>query len=157
MQMQSLRSCFALGSIVVFLGTFGCGGGPSSVSGKVSYNGVPVTGGSITFLMPDGKTKIPGSIDQNGNYTAQTKLTGKAEVSIETESVKKASGILASNPMTKTGAEITGEMKGKMGTTLGSGLPQYVKIPSKYADPKTSGLTVEMKSGNTTQDFNLTD
>ena len=34
---------------------------------------------------------------------------------------------------------------------------QYVKIPSKYANPQGSGLTTTLKAGDNTYDINLTD
>ena len=37
------------------------------------------------------------------------------------------------------------------------GLPPHVAIPPKYKDPKTSGLTWDVKGGRNTKDFDLTD
>jgi hypothetical protein len=54
---------------VVCLATLtGCGGKTNSVSGKVTHNGQPVTGGSITFL-PQGEGKpAAANVDASGNY-----------------------------------------------------------------------------------------
>jgi hypothetical protein len=35
--------------------------------------------------------------------------------------------------------------------------PEYVKIPAKYADPSSSGLSVTVKRGKNEHDFPLTD
>jgi hypothetical protein len=42
------------------------------------------------------------------------------------------------------------------GTDMSKVTP-YVPIPAKYKDPKTSGLTWDVKGGNNPKDFVLTD
>ena len=143
------RICASAGSMLLFIGIIGCGGGPSTVSGKVTYKGAPVTGGTITLNF-DGKPQAPGSIDSNGNYAIQTTTTGKATLTIETESLKSRGPTMPA---------MLPEMKDKGVAPMpkGGGGPEYMKIPSKYADVKTSGLSMEVKSGSNPKNWELVD
>src|SRR5437763_12292637 len=60
-------------------GTVGCGGGKGTVSGKVSYNGQPVTDGRVSFLGPDG-IPVEARIEPNGEYRAVDVPLGEAKV-----------------------------------------------------------------------------
>ena len=144
---KCLRVCASAGSVLLFLGLLGCGGGPSSINGKVSYKGVPVTGGNISFDFGADK-RISAMIDAKGNYSVQTPHTGKATVAIETESLKNT-GNLTPLPGVADKEKIT--------AGLPSGSASYVKIPAKYADAKSSNLTADIKSGTNPKNFELTD
>lgn len=140
------RVCASLGIMLLFYGALGCGGGPTTVSGKVSYKGAPVTGGSIKFTFDGGK-EDSGGIDQRGNYSLQVTSHGKARVSIETESIKGA-GVDALAP---PGGE-------KLNVpAMPGGEYTYVQIPARYADPGSSNLTVDVKTGTQTKNWELTD
>lgn len=149
MSKSSRPFCVWIGCMLLFIGIVGCGGGPANINGKVSYKGVPVTGGAITLTFDDGKQTI-GSIDGTGKYTIQSVTTGKAKVTVNTESVK-ASGL----------PKMPGMQKDASGAALpvaaGADATSYMKIPSKYADPQKSDLTYDVKSGAHTKDFDLTD
>jgi hypothetical protein len=147
---KCLRVCASAGSVLLFLGLLGCGGGPSSINGKVSYKGVPVTGGNISFDFGADK-RISAMIDAKGNYSVQTPHTGKATVAIETESLKNT-GNLAPLP----GGGVADKEKITTGLPSG-GSANYVKIPAKYADAKSSNLTADIKSGTNPKNFDLTD
>jgi hypothetical protein len=55
-------------AVVCLAALTGCGGTTNSVSGKVTHNGQPVTGGSITFI-PSGEGKpAAATVDASGNY-----------------------------------------------------------------------------------------
>jgi len=49
------------------------------------------------------------------------------------------------------------EAEKQMGAPVRQSPAQYVKIPAKYADPKTSPLQVTLEKGKQSMDFNLTD
>ena len=72
------RVALGLFLVVGVLAASGCGGGGNTakVSGKVTYDGKPVTGGSLTFLpaAKDGKEAMSGSanVGQDGSYTVST-------------------------------------------------------------------------------------
>jgi len=130
--------------MLLFFCVIGCSSGPSTVSGKVNYRGVPVTGGTISMHF-DGKPPQVGSIDGNGGYSIQTATTGRATFTVETESMNQA-GALGMPAKDKPGE-----------TKLGGGATAYVKIPARYADPKSSLLSYEVKSGSQTKNWELTD
>ncbi len=136
------------GCMLLFIGLVGCGSGQGTIDGRVTYKGAPVTGGTITFHLDGGKT-VPGVIDSNGKYGANTTVFGKATVAIETASLKP--GIMPVGD----GPKVTGDSMPK--TPGGSAMPVFVKIPDKYADAKTSGLTADLKSGSQSKNFELTD
>jgi hypothetical protein len=162
---------------------WGCGSkrpASSSVSGQVTYNGAPVTGGSITFHSPDSGV-YPSSIDAKGNYNVADLPDGELVVTIETESrntnkqvpIYDARSGSSGAKMVRLYGQTAGgggggskegappkDMKTK--SPAGESAPQgdageYVKIPEKYGQKKTSPLKVTIKSGQQSQNFELTD
>jgi len=123
----------------------------ASVSGKVTYKGAPVPGGSIVFRPQSGN--YAGGLTPDGSYSITDMPSGDMTVTVETESVKPK-------------AAPTGGMGAKM-AKMASPIPEsaknapkaeYVKIPAKYADPKTSPLKVTLKDGNNPNtNYDLTD
>ncbi|WP_417390167.1 hypothetical protein [Gimesia sp.] len=132
---------------LVLLTAYGCGDGHparSTVSGKVTYNGKPLSIGSLVFIPVNGGPSAQGKIDRNGSYEMGT--------------------------FTDDDGVIPGDYK-IMITALtspgGSGLPEDAVdgnagpesvIPEWYGDLEKSGLraTVVADKSNTI-DFPLTD
>jgi len=143
---------------------------PARVTGRVTYNGSPVTGGSITFHPKDGGAPFTVGIAADGNYSAFDVRDGDMTVTVETESInpnkkmQEYKGGSASGP-----GKMYGKVSGGGGAPGGKGAPlsptpegasvatQYMKIPDKYKDAATSGLTVTLKKGEQKHDFPLTD
>lgn len=107
-----------------------------TVSGKVVYQGQPLPGGTITFVPAKGKP-VTVAIDADGNYKATAVPVGAARIAVETASLKPG----RKPPKDK---KIPGDQGGK-----------YLRIPEKYGNPKTSGLTLEIQSGKQTHDIHL--
>lgn len=146
-----------------FLLVLGCGetkGTVARLSGSVKYKGTPVTAGTITFTAkgeggdPSGSYPVP--ITTDGTYSTSQLPAGELAVAIETESI---------NPKNRRSPEQYGRGRGK-DMMKRSPAPEgvgtapkgtYVKIPDKYKDSKTSGLTVTVTSGKNTKDFDLAD
>jgi hypothetical protein len=78
--------------------------------------------------------------------------SGDMVVTVETESANKNKKVLGAY-----GAKMS-KMMGPIPESARS-LPQvkYIKIPARYADPKTSPLKVTLKDGKNNIDFDLTD
>jgi len=144
--------CFGLSFLL------GCKGGkpnPAKVSGKVSYKGAPVTGGTVVFYSQDGSVhSCPLSPD--GTYEGIQYPVGDYDVTVETESI---------NPNIKQ-MEYTGGRgapgKGSMKSPMPEGRQPvstgvYVKIPAKYSKKGTSGLKAALAPGQNTKDFDLTE
>ena len=110
----------------------GCGPAapPSgSVSGKVIYNGQPLTPGAVTgvvtLINEEAGVGASAEIDSSGGYHIQTIRTGEYAVAVH------------SMPPPPGG--------------------KFVKldIPEKYQDIQTSGLSVTVKEGENTADLEL--
>lgn len=123
----------------------GCGGKVATVTGKVTYKGGVVTGGTVTFV--DAKQKVQTSpIDLEGNYSVTGLAKGTAKISV--------------SPPANLAAMPGGGMKmdpSKMGggaeKPTGPALGPPVKIPPQYQDPEKSGLTYTVQSGK--QEHNI--
>lgn len=144
--------------LTVFVaGLSGCGGKKKAkVSGKVTYKGNPVTGGTLTlYPSAEKQAPIPIQIQANGQFITTDVPPGSYKVAISTESVK-----LTAPPSLPRGAQ----MKPPAGVKIPEGAGQYgqdtsgmkyVQIPPKYAKPETSGLTWDIKGGSQEKDFPL--
>jgi hypothetical protein len=131
-----------------------CGGSSKAPAlfGTVNYKGSPVTGGNITLYPTAGGPEYPIQIRPDGTYETSGVPLGTMSVSIETESIKGQTGGAASYKP-PPGAK----MVDKPPEIDNSGAPSYVKIPKKYSDPKTSGLSIEITKGRQMVNFDLTD
>ncbi len=143
-----------------FLLIVGCGGSKGTVarlSGNVKYKGAPVTAGTIAFTAKGEGSGAGGtylaSINPDGTYSTSQLPAGEFTVAIETESAnpKRAS------PERYGGGKGMDSRPPEARAAAKAAKGAYVKIPSKYASPKTSGLTVTLTSGKNTKDFDLTD
>lgn len=141
----------ALGVAVV-----GCGGdGPelARVKGKVTYNGQPVAGATVTF-MPTTGPLATGVTDSSGEFTLTTTgkpgaVLGKHRVGITKMAAAGEGGAAGMTPddMKKMQME---QMKGGGDETVKS------EIPEKYADPKSSGLEATVSSNASENEFEYT-
>jgi hypothetical protein len=132
---------------------------PGKVSGQVTYKGNPVPGGTIQFHV-EGKAPYASALGKDGTYEITDVPTGEMVVTVETEFL---------NPARK-GASAYGGDKGakdyaaRMKAEMQAGAPvkqatvgQYVKIPKKYGNSKTSPLTVTLEAGRQLKSFDLAD
>src|SRR5262245_7735113 len=62
-------------------------GKSGNVEGKITYNGNPLKGGTISFHNADG-TMVTAKIKTDGTFRLADVPVGKARVTIETESAK---------------------------------------------------------------------
>jgi hypothetical protein len=142
----------------------GCHSRMGRLHGTVKYKGQPLPSGTITFHTQEGGIYTYG-INAEGKYQGTEVAPGDYLVTVETGSAdpnkknptygqgggaKRAGG----DPndyrkmMQEHGAPIAAA-----NTSTGS----FVKIPDKYADKKTSGLTATITGGSNQKDFDLTD
>lgn len=135
-----------LGVVIGFTILAGCGG-PSllKVTGKVTYQGKPVEGASVTFVSVK-EEGFPASAvtDAQGNFTLETywsasgkKLTGAQPGSYVATVTKTA----------KVSQEEMGAVKERRA------VQRKILVPLKYASTKTSPLNYEVKPGS--QEFKL--
>jgi hemoglobin len=103
-------------------------GEKGNVSGNVTFNGKPVTGGVIVLTGADGN-KVRADLEADGSYKFKDLKPGEYTVAVDTEGL---------NDPAKPN-------------------PAYVAIPAKFRSAKTSGLTVEVKKGEQANFLNLVD
>lgn len=162
------RSLVFLSSVVVSLFLVvcvaGCGpaGGSASLSGKVTFDGQPIEEGNIRLLptgegnsqggaapIVNGSYEIPASTGLGpGNYTVvitATRPATPAEISAM-KSADDESGKKAEEDVDED------EQAGAVGGTQPS-TPKVQYIPKQFN--QTSTLTVEVKAGENSQDFDL--
>jgi hypothetical protein len=138
--------------------TAGCGGkgtvpGTVKVSGKVTYKGSPLDGGTIIFISEDGRFSGTGRIASDGTFTLTTgAVPGNNKVVI-----KKVVGDVSAKPeegmdegqfeAQSIGNPGTAAKRKKIGETL----------PAQYSDPDKTILTFPVPDGGTSEaNFNLT-
>jgi hypothetical protein len=163
--MTSINRLFV--SLLLFLVVVsGCGKSqtPSTVSGKVTYKGQPVPSGTISFHRTgeeqSGAYSFP--LKSDGTYEGAGLVAEEMIVTIETESANPKRSMPAynvrggggKNPM----ADYDKTMKERGFKAAASADPsQYVPIPTKYANRKTSPLKAPLTRGKNPLNFDLTD
>ena len=88
---RDARACHLLPILIIAV-CLGCGGGPElgEVTGRVTLDGQPVPGATVTFQPTDGRQPSTGETNENGEYTLvftekqAGALVGEHTVAIET-------------------------------------------------------------------------
>ncbi len=123
----------------------GCGAKSGTISGKVTYKGNPVGGGTVTFL--DSKQRAASSpIGADGSYSIEKVAPGPVKI-----------GVMPPPAPTKLPRGMTMDPS-KMGASgaeksPGPAVGPPVKIPKEYNDPEKSGLTFTVQTGQ--QEHNI--
>jgi hypothetical protein len=168
---QKVR-CLLFAPLLLAIVVTGCkSGSPTTVSGKVTYNGGPVTGGVIRFGAPSQDAYQQGYIKEDGTYSVTDVPQGEMVVWINTEEInpepkgKPKSAIQYGQPGQKEGQTGAGGMieamkKGKVDIPANAGatMGKYMPIPEKYGTKKDSPLRYTSKGGKQSGvDFPLSD
>jgi hypothetical protein len=141
--LRRVRSLLCLAPVLL---AAGCGGSTAPVSGTVTLNGVPLTGGgTVTF---QGKTRGASAIvNPDGTYSIPNAPLGEVQVA-----VLPARAAAASTEPPPDPAHL--QPPQTLAPTMA--MPMFSNVPPKYADPNTSGLTCTVESGEQTIDLPLT-
>jgi hypothetical protein len=168
------RSTWSLGCVLVCGAVLsGCGVKDEfsygRVTGTVTYKGAPVEGATVSFSPSAGRTAL-GSTDAQGKYTLWTNqdegcALGAAVVTIvKSEAAGAATGTAVPNvteggPATVLTTPAPGEGGAAPPANQGAPTAESAKLvlPARYADLSTTPLKVEVKAGDNTFDFDLTD
>jgi hypothetical protein len=119
----------------------GCDDSKATVSGTVTLDGRPVTGGprmnGIVTFFRDGGGGAPavGFIDESGHYSVKTGATTGMEPGSYQVAIAMKKITIPENPNAMP-------------------IPTLL-TPAKYGNPQKSGLRAEIKPGNNTFDFPL--
>ena len=142
-----------LASVALMIGTVvavpGCGGSgldTVAVRGRVTYNGEPLVGGTVSFYPVERDRGRPAkaAIQPDGSYVVET----LADTSGIVPGDYKVGVVLRKLPVGgATPAQIAAAAANKM------------ELPKRFANPETSGLsfTVEPGYGTRTYDIQLSD
>jgi hypothetical protein len=113
----------------------GCGAGgdkPASVSGRVTFNGKPVTSGVVVLVGADGKSSDPGAVQADGTYSIAKSPAGKVKVAFDNPPPPVNVQRGAANPEAKEEA---------------AAAARYTPTPLTYNNPDQSGVTLDLKAG----------
>jgi hypothetical protein len=131
-ELPRLRAAALAAAGLILAALPGCSSGTASVSGKVTYQGKPLTTGTVYLAGPDG-IQVPGMISSDGTYRISAVLAGTAKIGVTSFKPASAAAWSAKTPV-----------RGRQPAAPVSG---WFAIPDKYADPLTSGLHVDLKGG----------
>jgi hypothetical protein len=136
-------TCWCCLVIALLVLTAGCKGNRSvehaDVTGKVLFRGKPLPGGRLTFVTVQGAFAITGTIDETGNYSIKAPV-GEVQISVDNRMLQSK---VTTRHLKRPGAEET-PIKGT-----------FVRIPTRYAAPDSSGLNYTVKPGPQTHDIEL--
>jgi hypothetical protein len=132
--------------LALLLSAAGCSKSAGEVSGKVTLNGKPLKGGTVTFIAATG-TGASAGISPDGTYKALKVPLGDVKV-------------IVVGPVFKMDLPAGGAAGGdtfKLPTKPSEGPPPADQIvPKKYADPDSSGLALTVQKGGQEFDIPLT-
>lgn len=140
----------AIGVALVALALAGCSDRAVAVRGKVTYQGKPLAGGSVTLVGPTGLV-YAGAVQADGTYTIDGVPAGSVKIGV-------------TGPPNRSAAKPApgGRDGGRGGDVTSRGAPDgaapappppaptagpSVSVPAQFADPNASGLTGTVESG----------
>lgn len=148
--------CQAAALLLLFAAA--CGGGTSTITGTVTYNGEPLTAGYVAFYDTNGQT-ASGRIDAAGHYTVYKAPVGDLKAAVFTVDPTAKPPVGFTKKKQSGGVYEEAMAKSKRGSENGMTEPaqagKFVAIPPRYKDPEQSGLTFNVKSGSQTIDLDL--
>jgi hypothetical protein len=132
-------------SLTLMIASIGlvCGCGSSAtVSGKVSFDGRPVTYGSVIFLCDD-NTAYSTAIQPDGTYRLEQIRSGDVKIGVITPAPSKSSKHQRSTPLADAKAASPGAKSDR------------IMVPKRFRDPVGSGLIAKIGSGNVSYDIDI--
>ncbi len=124
-KMCGLLSLAGLALVLLWAG-HGHGPLPNQVFGKVTFNGKPLTSGSVKFVHAGGE-ETGSAIDREGNYCIDNLPPGPVQVAVYSHSP---------NPFQPSAARV-------------------LAIPKRYQSPAESGLRLRVPEGRTCFNIDL--
>jgi hypothetical protein len=118
----------------------------ATVTGSVTIDGKALAGGVVVFESVDGKFNPQSTIRLDGTYIIQEPPIGSCKISVKTSHLASFAP-----PLTLKGKVSQKQFPGFNEEEVG----YFTPIPNKYESSATSGLSIEIKSGNMTYDIPL--
>jgi hypothetical protein len=124
----------------------GCAEKKGDVSGQVSFNGLSLPSGKITFLCEGGDKPVFSANIRDGRYELKGMPVGPVKITVTTykpsQAVDRPPGI---GPTKRPGSEETPAQPEK-----------FVEIPQRYGQVELSNLSYDVKPGVQDHDIPLT-
>lgn len=160
MSLSRPRSWFFLVGLAAAVGVAGCNKPVGTVTGKVSYNGLPLKGGNVTLANAEAGPSYSGTIGEDGMYTILNAQAGEYKVCVETASLKPDPSSMPKTPKVdpkapKSGDDIPAVGSNPRRAQEARNVKKYVPIPDKYSKTESTDLTYTVVGGNQTNDINL--
>jgi hypothetical protein len=128
-----------------------------TVSGKVTYQGKPVTVGTVIFVPEAGGGGFSSNI-RDGEYKIERLPVGPVKISVSTPAnTVPVKGLIGKMQMPSELQQKLGSGTSAEGLAQSSRDSQTVLIPPRFQDPEKSGLTYTVKSGSQVFDIDLPD
>lgn len=141
--------------VFVSLAAAGCGRS-GQITGKVRYKGKELPTGRVVFFNEKDRQVGSASINKDGTYSA-TVPSGTLRIAIITPAGSSLKSL--SKAQSKPVVEGIKKMKPGFSPLEGEGaenIPEkVVTVPGQYAEPSTSGLTLEVLGGPQSYDIEL--
>ena len=132
--------------IVVSAALTGCQSEPASVSGTVTYDGKPLSGGFVILYCADEQI-VRGIIGPDGRYSIPNVPRGACQVTVKTRLPSPLGFSLKKNiPPAEDGPTVPNVSSIRTAVT---------QIPERYAIPEESGLSVKVSKADTVYDIVL--
>jgi hypothetical protein len=130
----------------------GCGSS-GSVSGKVSFNGEALGGGTVVFTS-EGQGSATSQIGPDGSYKIDKIPVGPVKIAVETKSAqpaKRPPGM----PTPPADAMAKDASSSPLYNPQNQSKGKYVPIPEDLGDPNKSGQTLTVTGGSQTYNIEL--
>jgi hypothetical protein len=137
---KSNTGAFAL---ALTLAACGCGGGTGTVSGKVTYLGKPLPGGTVTCMTQESRP-FYGMIEADGTYKVTGVPAGPVTIAVE-------AGAAAGEPP----VPLPDKDQPPTARAPASNPKPPVQLPKHYAKPDSSGLGLTIVKGMNPFDIDL--
>jgi hypothetical protein len=145
-------------SLLCLFALVGCGSGGAQgkLTGKVLYKGKPVTGGSVIFRPSSAsENTVTVPILPDGSYTA-TVPAGVVKIAVDNRELQPPETTAKKEHprnLPKVGNVGTDTPDPRVNPQKPAGT--YIKLPDKYHDVASSGLSYTVKSGSQTYNIDL--
>jgi hypothetical protein len=140
-----MRRIAAMVLPILLIGVGGCDK-TATVTGTVTYQGRPVTYGSVIFLNAD-KTARSGVIATDGSYRVEGVLPGTARIGVISRDPARGRsavrGPKSASPATTSETAPTAPASG------------WFPLPSRFESPASSGLSCDVNSGSSSHDIEM--
>jgi hypothetical protein len=130
---------------MLLVGTCGCGR-TAKVTGKVAYQGRPVTYGSVMFFSPD-KTVRSAAIEADGSYTVEGVPRGPVQIAVISRDPSKGRSVVRGRKPVYAGKMATG--------APATAVKGWFPLPLKFEAPGASSPGCTVDSSRVSYDIDL--